>query len=226
VPHNYLVGRTFSDRHNLNERAKRWCAEMANRKVKRPLGMSLEAAYLMEKHHLTPCPLSIRTQSDFIGIPNLPIPRLSTRSFIAPSTWRATCIHTNRCSAPERLIGKDVEAHKSWNRIEVFFKIKKVAGHPRLLDKRETRLTSSGHHSMARPVCERAQEPFSGRGREIPAEAFGPEAGLSPEGLRQGPCQGPTATAFTICPASRSPSSAMSPGTSSMRAKGHEPKTP
>jgi len=56
-------------------------------------------------------------------------------------------VDTNCYSVPERLIGKEVEAHKLWDRIEVFFKNQKVADHPRLLDKRETRITTNGHHA-------------------------------------------------------------------------------
>jgi hypothetical protein len=55
-------------------------------------------------------------------------------------------VDTNRYSAPQRLIGKEVEVHKLWDRVEVFFKNQKVADHPRLLDKRETRITATGHH--------------------------------------------------------------------------------
>jgi len=56
-------------------------------------------------------------------------------------------VDTNGYSVPERLIGKEVEVHKLWDRIEVFFKNQKVADHPRLLDKRETRITTNGHHA-------------------------------------------------------------------------------
>jgi len=55
-------------------------------------------------------------------------------------------VDTNRYSAPERLVGKEVEVHKLWDRVEVFFKNQKVADHPRLIDKRETRITAKGHH--------------------------------------------------------------------------------
>lgn len=33
-----------------------------------------------------------------------------------------------------------------WDRIEIFFKNQKVANHPRLLDKRQSRLAQAGHH--------------------------------------------------------------------------------
>jgi len=129
---NFLAGRTFNDWVDLNEQAKRWSKEVANQKVKRSLGMSPEAAYLMEKPHLIPLP------------PYLP-PVYQTL-YRSVNVEGYVQIDTNRYSVPERLIGKEVEVHKSWDRIEVFFKNQTVADHPRLLDKRETRITANGHH--------------------------------------------------------------------------------
>lgn len=129
---NFLPGRAFKDWQDLNEQAKRWCQEVANPKVKRSLGMSPEAAYLMEKPHLTPLP------------PYLPPVYQTFYRTVDVSGY--VQVDTNRYSAPERLIGKEVEVHKLWDRIEVFFKNQKVADHPRLLDKRETRITTPGHH--------------------------------------------------------------------------------
>jgi transposase len=129
---NFLAGRAFTDWQDLNEQAKRWCIEVANQKVKRSLGMSPEAAYLMEKPHLTPPP------------PYLPpVYQIFYRTVDVAGYVQ---IDTNRYSVPERLIGKEVEIHKLWDRIEVFFKNQKVADHPRLIDKRETRITAQGHH--------------------------------------------------------------------------------
>lgn len=129
---NFLAGRTFTDWHDLNEQAQRWCVEVANQKVKRSLGMSPEAAYLMEKPYLTPLP------------PYLP-PVYQTLDRTANVAGYVQ-IDTNRYSVPERFVGKQVEVHKLWNRIEIFFKNQKVADHPRLLDQRETRVTTPGHH--------------------------------------------------------------------------------
>jgi transposase len=129
---NFLAGRTFKDWLDLNEQAKRWCQEVANPKVKRSLGMSPEAAYLMEKPHLTPLPPYI--------------PPVYQTSYRTVNVEGYVQIDTNRYSVPERLIGKEVEIHKSWDRVEVFFKNQKVANHPRLLDKRQTRITTNGHH--------------------------------------------------------------------------------
>jgi len=129
---NYLAGRSFTDWHDLNEQAKRWCQEVANQKVKRSLGMSPEAAYLMEKPHLTALPPYI--------------PPVYQTFYRTVDVAGYVQVDTNRYSVPERLIGKEVEVHKLWDRIEVFFKNQKVADHPRLLDKRETRITTNGHH--------------------------------------------------------------------------------
>jgi hypothetical protein len=129
---NFLAGRTFSDWHDLNEQARRWCREVANQKVKRSLGMSPEAAYLMEKPRLTPLP------------PYIP-PVYQTLDRTADVEGYVH-VDTNRYSVPERLVGKEVEVHKFWDRVEIFYKNQKVANHPRLLDKRETSVTASGHH--------------------------------------------------------------------------------
>ncbi len=106
--------------------------EVANQKVKRSLGMSPEAAYLMEKPHLIPLPPYI--------------PPVYQTFYRTVDVAGYVQVDTNRYSVPERLIGKEVEVHKLWDRIEVFFKNQKVADHPRLLDKRETRITANGHH--------------------------------------------------------------------------------
>jgi len=130
---NFLAGRTFKDWLDLNEQAKRWSKEVANQKVKRSLGMSPEAAYLMEKPHLIPLPPYI--------------PAVYQTFYRTVNVSGYVQVDTNGYSVPERLIGKEVEVHKLWDRIEVFFKNQKVADHPRFLDKRETRITTNGHHA-------------------------------------------------------------------------------
>ena len=132
VERNFLPGRTFTDWQDLNEQARRWCMEVANQKVKRSLGISPETAYLMEKPHLNTLPPYIPPvyQTFYRGV--------DVAGYVQ--------VDTNRYSAPERLIGKEVEVHKVWDRIEIFFKNQKVADHPRLIDKRETRITAKGHH--------------------------------------------------------------------------------
>ncbi len=130
---NFLAGRTFSDWHDLNEQVLKWCEEVANKKEKRSLGMSPEAVYLMEKPYLAPL-------SPYI-------PPVYQTLYRTVDLEGYVAVDTNRYSAPERLIGKEVEVHKLWERIEIFFKNQKVADHPRVIDKRDAHVTAPGHHA-------------------------------------------------------------------------------
>ena len=119
VERNFLPGRTFKDWKDLNDQARRWCIEMANQKIKRSLGMSPEAAYLMEKPHLQPLP------------PYLPPVYQTLDRTVNVEGY--VQVDTNRYSVPERLIGKEVEVHKLWDRVEIYFKRQQVADHCRCL---------------------------------------------------------------------------------------------
>jgi transposase len=132
IERNFLAGRTFTDWQDLNSQARAWCINVANSKIKRSLGMSPEAAYIMEKPHLQSLPPYIP-----------PVYQTLYRGVDVAGYVR---VDTNRYSVPERLIGKEVEVHKSWDRVEIFWKHQKVADHERLIDKRETRSTLKGHH--------------------------------------------------------------------------------
>ncbi|MGI9304994.1 MAG: IS21 family transposase, partial [Gammaproteobacteria bacterium] len=56
IENNFLAGRTFESFDDLNAQALAWCHAVANSKPKRTLGMSPEAAYVLEKPHLQPLP--------------------------------------------------------------------------------------------------------------------------------------------------------------------------
>jgi transposase len=129
---NFLAGRTFTDWHDLNEQARAWCIKVANPKPKRSLGMSPDAAYVLEKPYLNSLP------------PYIPPVYQSLDRVVDVAGY--VRVDTNRYSVPERLVGKKVEVHKLWDRVRIFFKRQKVADHPRLIDKRETRITAKGHH--------------------------------------------------------------------------------
>jgi len=132
VESNFLAGRTFIDWHDLNEQARRWCCDVANKKIKRSLGMSPEAAYLMEKPYLVSLPPYV--------------PPVYQTLYRTTDVEGYVHVDTNRYSVPERLTSREVEVHKHMDHIEVFFKNQKVADHPRLIDKRETTVTAAGHH--------------------------------------------------------------------------------
>jgi hypothetical protein len=113
---NCLPGRTFTGWQDLNAQAQRWSKEVANQKVKRSPGMSPEAAYLMEKPHLNPL-------SPYIPPVHQTLYRMVDVASYVP-------VDTKRYSVPERLMGKEVEVHKLWDRVEFFFKNQKVASIP------------------------------------------------------------------------------------------------
>ena len=137
VEGNFLSGRTFLDWEDLNRQAIEWCRNTSNPKFKRSLGMSPDAAYILEKPHLQPLP------------PYLP-PVYQCLFRVVDITGFVT-VDTNRYSVPERLLGKKVQVHKSWERIEVFFGERKVADHPRLIGKSDTRMLDPRHHQRGLP---------------------------------------------------------------------------
>lgn len=133
VEHNFLAGRFFQDWPDLNRQARLWCIEMANQKPKRVLGMSPEAAYVMEKPSLLPLP------------PHIPPVYQSHERSVGVDGFIQ--LDTNRYSVPERLIGKQLTVQKHPDRILIFFQHKQVADHPRLVGKRDGRHTIKGHHA-------------------------------------------------------------------------------
>jgi transposase len=48
VERNFIPGRRFSSWDDLNAQARAWCEQIANQKPKRTLGMSPEAAYVLD----------------------------------------------------------------------------------------------------------------------------------------------------------------------------------
>jgi len=130
--HNFLVGRTFTDWHDLNRQAVKWCDEVANHKQKKRLGMSAEAAYLLEKDSL------------------IPLPKVSPPVYVAKQrivdVEGYVHMDTNRYSVPEKLIGISLEVQKYWDRIDIYHGRQLVASHQRLLQGRDKRVTAPGHH--------------------------------------------------------------------------------
>jgi transposase len=128
---NFLAGRTFSDWHDLNRQARKWCEDIANHKPKRSLGMSPDEAYLMEKAYLTPLPVYVP-----------PVYQAAARIVDVESY---VSLDANKYSMPERLIGKEVEVQKHWELVVVYFGHEKVAEHKRLIGQKNKRVTDPRH---------------------------------------------------------------------------------
>jgi transposase len=132
IERNFLPGRQFRDFADLNQQALAWCRDVANQKPKRSLGMSPEAAYLMEKPHLQALPVVLPPVYE-------PLERVvDLHAYVS--------VETNRYSVPERLVNKSVTVHKYLNEIQVWHRGTLVASHLRRIGERDTRHTLDGHH--------------------------------------------------------------------------------
>jgi hypothetical protein len=132
IERNFLAGRSFVDFDDLNRQALAWCREVANQKVKRVLGMSPEAAYVMEKPYLTSLPRVLP-----------PVYEVLER---VVDLYGYVSVDTNRYSLPERLVGRSVSVHKHPSEIVIYHRGNEIARHPRLIGQRDARSTLPGHH--------------------------------------------------------------------------------
>lgn len=132
IEKNFLAGRTFRDWADLNAQARHWCDTVANAKPKRALGMSPQAAYLMEKPYLLPLPAHI--------------PVVTQIHYRVVDTQGYVHLDTNRYSVPERYLGKEVAVHKQPETVRVFLGQQLIAEHARLLGQRHAHVCDKGHH--------------------------------------------------------------------------------
>jgi hypothetical protein len=145
IENNFLAGRTFQSWDDLNAQALDWCGNVANRKPKRSLGMSPEAAYVLEKPHLQPLPAHrppvyecVERVVDVLGYVTL---------------------DTNRYSLPERLVGEHVHVYKYPKEVQVLYRRQCVATHPRLIGQRDAKHTVPGHHTTPMRHAKRRSTP-------------------------------------------------------------------
>jgi len=131
---NFLAARQFRDFEDLNDQALSWCCEVANQKLKRVLGMSPEAAYVMEKPHLRALPAVLPPVYE-------PLER-------DVDLYGYVSVDTNRYSVPARLVGKSVTVHKYLAEIQVWHRGALVATHARNMGERDARHKLPGHHPI------------------------------------------------------------------------------
>jgi len=134
VETNFLAGRSFTDFDDLNRQALDWCRNVANRKPKQALGMSPDAAYLIEQPHLVPPPDALP-----------PVYELLER---VVDLHGYVSVETNRYSVPERYVGKSVAVYKLPAEIHVRRKDTTIAVHRRLIGQRDARSILPGHHTI------------------------------------------------------------------------------
>lgn len=143
IENSFLPGHNFDNWQALNAAARRWCDQVANNKIKRALGMTPRQAYLSERPFLKPLP-AVKP----------PIYQAQSRTV---DMYGYVTVDTNRYSVPERLCTKRVEVHKGLYDVRIFYNYRLVATHTRLIDQRDGKTTTAGHHqSVARKSGKRA----------------------------------------------------------------------
>lgn len=134
IENNFLAARDFEDFDDLNRQAVTWCRDVANCKPKRALGMSPEAAYVIEKPHLRPLP-------DVLP----PVYELLER---VVDLHGYVSVDTNRYSVPERFVGQAVAVYKLPAEVHIRRKDSTIAVHRRLIGQRDAKSTLADHHSI------------------------------------------------------------------------------
>jgi transposase len=129
---NFLPGRTFASFADLNTQALQWCCEVANVKHKRALGMSPQAAYVLEKPYLKPLPAALPPVYEALERV------VDLSAFVS--------VDTNRYSVPQRLISKPVTVYKYPAELQIFHRGQLVATHARVLNRRDARQVLPQHH--------------------------------------------------------------------------------
>ena len=134
VENNFLTARSFEDFDDLNRQALDWCRNVANHKPKQVLGMSAEAAYVIEKPHLRRLPDVLPPVYDLLERV------VDLHGYVS--------VDTNRYSVPERFVGQSVAVYKLPAEIRVCRKDVTLAVHPLLIGERDARNTLPGHHTI------------------------------------------------------------------------------
>ncbi len=132
VEKNFLPGRHFSDFPDLNQQARQWCEQVANARTKRALGMSPDAAYVMEKTAL-------------VALPMVLPPVYDTLERVVDLNGYVS-LDTNRYSVPENWVGEAVTVYKYPDRVEIHHRRSGVATHAREIRRRDVRITDPTHH--------------------------------------------------------------------------------
>ena len=134
VETNFLPARSFTDFDDLNHQALAWCQEVANANPKRALGMSPEAAYVIEKSYLQPLPSALP-----------PIYEVFDR---VVDLNGYVSLESNRYSVAERLVGQTVTLYKYPAQVQIHHRGMVVANHARLIGQRDARSTDPTHHHI------------------------------------------------------------------------------
>lgn len=132
IENNFIPGRSFADWQDLNHQAEDWCRNISNPKHKKSLGMSPDAAFIIEKPCLQPLPSFV--------------PPVYQSYYRVVDVQGYVQLETNRYSVPHKLVGAKLEVQKHWDKVLVYDKQKLVAEHIRAINRKDARSTLPNHH--------------------------------------------------------------------------------
>jgi hypothetical protein len=127
---NFLAGRTFADWAALNRTARQWC-DTVNAAPKRHLHASPRELFAAEAPQLRPLPAWIPE------VYALHQRLVDIEGFVT--------LHTNRYSAPYRLIGRRLEVRETQDQVTLFDGPRQIAVHAKVLDPISARVWLPAH---------------------------------------------------------------------------------
>lgn len=130
VDNNFLAGREFRDFRHMNQEAIMWC-DAKNAAFSNKLHASRRELFAAETPYLVRPP---------IWVPEVYL--LHHRIVDAEGY---VSVHSNRYSAPWRLIGRQMEVRETRDRIEIFDGPRLMASHERVVDASDSRVTAPEH---------------------------------------------------------------------------------
>lgn len=119
IENNFLAGRRFRDWEDANQQAREWC-DKVNAKFRDDLKASARELFAVEQTHLKPLP---------VWVP--PVYFLHHRLVDVEGY---VTVDTNRYSAPDDLIGRQVEVRQTKEQIEIYRGPRLIATHRRVIE--------------------------------------------------------------------------------------------
>jgi transposase len=130
IDNNFLAGRRFADWADLNAQARAWC-DKVNATAKRSLHASPRELFVAEHAAMSRLPVFV--------------PEVYELHHRVVDTEGYVNVRRNRYSVPYPLIGRDVEARETKDRIDVYDGPRRVASHQRVIESLDARVTAAEH---------------------------------------------------------------------------------
>jgi transposase len=130
IENNFLAGREFADWNALNQQARAWC-DKVNATPKRHLHASPRELFATERLRLRPLPIWV--------------PEVYLLHHRIVDTEGYVNVQANRYSVPWQLIGRQVEARETKDKVVIFEGPRQVAEHDKVLEPGDARVTRPEH---------------------------------------------------------------------------------